>query len=83
MFAEAENITFKVVINHEQQYSIWPDRRENAPGWQDAGCSGSRQQCLDFIAAKWTDMRPASLRNAQAMFDAKAAEKISVSINHE
>ena len=75
VFEEAENITFKVVIHHEQQYSIWPDNRENAPGWRDAGCSGGRQQCLEFIESKWADMRPASLRNAQALPESTTALK--------
>jgi MbtH protein len=66
MFDESENITFNVVINHEKQYSIWPANRENAPGWQDAGFSGSKKQCLDFIEGQWTDMRPDSLRKAMS-----------------
>lgn len=75
MFEEKGNNTFKVVINSEEQYSIWPDNRENAPGWQDAGCSGRRQQCLEFIESKWTDMRPASLRKAQAVPESPPALK--------
>lgn len=53
---------YKVVINHELQYSIWPADRENAPGWADAGKSGSKEECLAFITDVWTDMRPRSLR---------------------
>ncbi len=53
---------YKVVINHEEQYSIWPEERENPPGWNDAGKSGSKQECLDHIEQVWTDMRPLSLR---------------------
>jgi uncharacterized protein YbdZ (MbtH family) len=53
---------YKVVINHEEQYSIWPEERENPPGWNDAGRSGSKQECLDYIEQVWTDMRPLSLR---------------------
>ena len=55
-------MTFKVVVNHEEQYSIWPADRENALGWRDAGKSGSKQECLDHIEEVWTDMRPHSLR---------------------
>ena len=57
-----ENTVYKVVINHEEQYSIWPAQRENALGWNDVGKSGSKQECLDYIKEVWTDMRPLSLR---------------------
>jgi uncharacterized protein YbdZ (MbtH family) len=53
---------YKVVINHEAQYSIWPEERENPPGWNEVGASGSKQECLDYIEKVWTDMRPLSLR---------------------
>lgn len=59
-----ENTTFKVVINQEEQYSIWPVDRENPLGWRDAGKSGTKQECLDYIEEVWTDMRPLSLRKA-------------------
>ncbi len=54
--------TYKVVVNHEQQYSIWPAHRQNALGWSDAGKTGTKQECLDYIKEVWTDMRPLSLR---------------------
>jgi MbtH protein len=57
-----DNDTYKVVLNHEEQYSIWPADRENAPGWSDAGKSGSKAECLAYIEEVWTDMRPLSLR---------------------
>ena len=53
---------YKVVFNHEEQYSIWPADRENPPGWNDAGKSGTKQECLAYIEEVWTDMRPLSLR---------------------
>ncbi len=53
---------YKVVINHEEQYSIWPADKENAPGWKDVGKQGTKQECLDYIKEVWTDMRPLSLR---------------------
>jgi MbtH protein len=53
---------YKVVINHEEQYSIWPADRENALGWKDEGKQGTKQECLDYIKEVWTDMRPLSLR---------------------
>lgn len=57
-----DSTTYKVVVNHEEQYSIWPADRENAPGWRDAGKSGNRAECLAYIESVWTDMRPLSLR---------------------
>ncbi len=53
---------YKVVVNHEEQYSIWPADRENALGWNDAGKSGLKPECLAYIKEVWTDMRPLSLR---------------------
>lgn len=53
---------YRAVVNHEEQYSIWPADRENPVGWRDAGKTGSKQECLAFIEQVWTDMRPLSLR---------------------
>jgi MbtH protein len=61
MDEEAPGI-FKAVVNHEEQYSIWPADRPNASGWVDAGKTGSKEECLDYIGRIWTDMRPLSLR---------------------
>jgi MbtH protein len=60
--SEQDQIIYKVVINHEEQYSIWPADRENPLDWRDAGRRGSKQECLDYIKEVWTDMRPLSLR---------------------
>jgi MbtH protein len=59
---QEDTITYKVVVNHEQQYSIWPSDRENALGWRDAGFTGSKTESLAYIKEVWTDMRPLSLR---------------------
>ena len=53
---------YKVVVNHEEQYSIWPTERDNALGWKDAGKTGAKAECLAWIKDVWTDMRPLSLR---------------------
>ena len=53
---------YKVVLNHEEQYSIWPADRENPPGWRDGGKTGLKEECLAHIKEVWTDMRPLSLR---------------------
>ena len=59
---DQDNTIYKVVMNHEEQYSIWPADRDNPLGWQDAGKSGLKQECLAYIEEVWTDMRPLSLR---------------------
>ena len=60
---EAEDTTiYKVVVNHEEQYSIWPADRENPLGWTDVSKSGPKAECLAYIKEVWTDMRPLSLR---------------------
>lgn len=60
---EGEDTTvYRVVVNHEEQYSIWPDYKDNPNGWRDGGKSGSKTDCLDYIKEVWTDMRPLSLR---------------------
>ncbi|HEY9282295.1 MAG TPA: MbtH family protein [Pyrinomonadaceae bacterium] len=59
---EEDTTIYKVVVNHEEQYSIWPADRENPLGWQDAGKSGPKAECLSYIEEVWTDMRPLSLR---------------------
>jgi MbtH protein len=57
---------YKVVVNQEEQYSIWPAERENPLGWRDAGKSSTKTECLAYIKEVWTDMRPLSLRKKMA-----------------
>ncbi|HVN79267.1 MAG TPA: MbtH family protein [Terriglobia bacterium] len=59
---QEDRTVYKVVVNHEEQYSIWPADRENPLGWRDAGKSGLKADCLEYIKGVWTDMRPLSLR---------------------
>lgn len=59
---DSEDTVFRVVVNHEEQYSIWPDYLEIPNGWREVGVSGPKQKCLDHIQEVWTDMRPLSLR---------------------
>lgn len=61
---DREDIIFQVVVNHEEQYSIWPDYKEMPKGWRKAGKSGYKKECLEYIEEVWTDMRPLSLRKA-------------------
>ncbi|MEU0215385.1 MbtH family protein [Streptomyces luteogriseus] len=57
-----EETRYVVVVNHEEQYSIWPLGREIPEGWKDAGHEGPKDACLAHINEVWTDMRPLSLR---------------------
>jgi uncharacterized protein YbdZ (MbtH family) len=59
---DEDTTIYKVVVNHEEQYSIWPEYKENPLGWTDAGKSGMKAECLAYIKEVWTDMRPLSLR---------------------
>jgi uncharacterized protein YbdZ (MbtH family) len=59
---DEDKTIYKVVVNHEEQYSIWPEYRENPPGWNDVGKVGPKAECLAYIKEVWTDMRPLSLR---------------------
>lgn len=66
MVWDVEGMEFKVVINHEEQYSIWPAYKEVPAGWREAGKQGLKEECLAYINEVWTDMRPLSLRQAMA-----------------
>jgi MbtH protein len=55
-------LIYKVVVNDEEQYSIWFVDREPPPGWTEVGKQGPKEECLAFIEEIWTDMRPLSLR---------------------
>jgi len=54
--------TYTVVVNHEEQYSIWPADRAIPAGWKEAGKRGTKMECQAYIEEVWTDMRPLSLR---------------------
>ena len=59
---DSDKTVFRVVVNAEDQYSVWPDYKPLPPGWRDIGVVGTKQACLDHIDAVWVDMRPLSLR---------------------
>lgn len=61
--AEEDDREYEVVVNHEEQYSIWLAGRELPSGWRKAGKRGKKTECLEFIGTAWTDMRPKSLRS--------------------
>lgn len=59
-----EKELYYVVVNHEEQYSIWPSHKEIPLGWEPIENAKTRQECLDYIEQVWVDMRPLSLRKA-------------------
>ncbi|HEV2374794.1 MAG TPA: MbtH family NRPS accessory protein [Streptosporangiaceae bacterium] len=71
---EAE-VTYDVVINEEEQYSIWRTGREIPEGWRAAGFQGRKSDCLEHIEKVWTDMRPKSLRDQMAARDQASVSK--------
>jgi MbtH protein len=60
--ADQDQTIYNVVLNHEEQYSIWPADRECPLGWRKEGKSGTKDVCLAYINEVWTDMRPLSVR---------------------
>ena len=62
MAAEEDNNIYIVVMNHEEQYSIWLEYKPIPEGWRQIGQPGSKRECLEYINTVWTDMRPLSLR---------------------
>lgn len=71
MEEQEDNTIYKVVVNCEEQYSIWPADRENPLGWKDAGKVGSKAECLAHVKEVWIDMRPLSLRKKMEARQAK------------
>ncbi len=61
---DAEDKTiYDVVLNDEEQYSIWPSHKDLPAGWHKEGKTGTKQECLDHVKEVWTDMRPKGLRD--------------------
>ena len=71
---EVSTITYLVVINHEEQYSIWPDFKEIPAGWRTVGKYGKKDESLAYINEVWTDMRPLSLRKQMAQAESQKKE---------
>ena len=67
---EEDTRMYKVVVNDEEQYSIWPVDRENPPGWYARPKVGRKEECLAYINEVWTDTRPLSLRKRMAETEA-------------
>jgi len=64
---------FQILINHEEQYSIWPSAQPVPEGWRQIGPVGGKEQCLAHIEENWTDMRPKSLRERMSVNHTEAA----------
>lgn len=76
MFQDDDKGRYDVVINDEEQYSIWPEFREVPAGWHKTGFSGSKEECAAHVDEKWTDMRPLSLRTAMAADGADGTDRV-------
>ena len=63
---DSKDTIFRVVVNHEEQYSVWPEYKQIPAGWLDTGFAGNKQVCLAHIEEVWVDMRPLSLRKHMA-----------------
>ena len=77
---EQDDAVYRVVVNHEDQYSIWPDFKEIPLGWRDVRRKGTKDDCLAYINEVWTDMRPLSLRRRM---EADAQGRVSASSKTE
>jgi MbtH protein len=68
MSADSENdpTIYHVVLNDEEQYSIWPADLPVPAGWRKEGKTGPKAECLAHVKTVWTDMTPASLRRGRA-----------------
>ena len=74
MFEDDDTTTiYKVVLNDEEQYSIWPADRELPLGWRAEGKTGTKAECLAHVEEVWTDMRPLSPRKRMAEQEAQEA----------
>lgn len=72
---EEDDRDYTVVINHDEQYSIWFQDREIPKGWIEIGVRGKKKHCLDHIEEVWTDMRPLRVRWQLEQLDRLAKEE--------
>ncbi|MBY8338871.1 MbtH family protein [Streptomyces spinosirectus] len=70
-----DNRNYLVVVNHEEQYSIWQADRDIPEGWTATGFGGTKDECLSHIAEVWTDLRPLSLRRRLAQSTAEGGNR--------
>ena len=66
---EEDGRQYRVVLNHEEYYSIWPVEKDIPAGWREEGTIGTKPECLAHIKEVWTDMRPLSIRKDEPQND--------------
>jgi MbtH protein len=66
VYDDTDDLEYDVVVNDEEQYSIWCVELPCPAGWHKVGVTGDKQTCLQHIDLTWTDMRPRSLREQMA-----------------
>jgi MbtH protein len=76
MIGDEQKTAYSVVLNHEEQYSIWRLGREIPKGWRNAGKTGTKQECLDWVKENWTDMRPLSIRRSTEIPTTSIADSV-------
>ena len=72
---DEDDTIYRVVVNIEEQYSIWPECKDIPLGWRDAGKVGKKRECLEFVKEVWTDMRPLSLRKQMEEAERRRAQE--------
>lgn len=66
MAFDRDDALYKILVNDQEQYSLWPDYKAVPAGWRETGTQGDKAQCLAYVEQVWTDMRPLSLRQQMA-----------------
>ena len=66
-----DKAVYVVLINSEEQYSLWPKQKSIPQGWRSVGKEGSMSECSQYVDEVWTDMRPLSLRKQMAELESK------------
>jgi MbtH protein len=62
MAFDRDDALYKVLVNEQEQYSLWPEYKAVPAGWRETGTRGDKPHCLAYVEQVWTDMRPLSLR---------------------
>src|ERR1700761_5142986 len=75
MDKEEDTREYQVLVNSEEQYSLWLAGQANPNGWRQVGPKGQKQVCLAYVKEVWTDMRPLSVRKAMEKYQAEQAAR--------
>jgi MbtH protein len=64
MYSDDEEVprTYIVLINDEEQYSLWLSHKDIPAGWRNVGISGTKAECMEYVDKVWTDITPLSVR---------------------